>query len=277
MSFYASGDRIRVTNSSNDEIFDTDTPMPHILQTLTQNVTHTFPDTGRTVSGAIYNFINSFNCSYFYYDSCATTYTYYDSCAWSFDSYDSCATSSYNFYYGQTECYGGFVTNCYGGFVDECNGGFVTEYNDEYFSDCTSYHSASDSSSTYDIGTLTSGVTPDFLIVVANGSRTSGGSDYQFGSFITAIPTSANFPASGSTILESSFQGGGASWLRRICSVYVDGDTVKVEFKHSNAGRVSGFYTDSSCFIYPSCFSTGSSISSAFDIDFTVYAGKFTQ
>ena len=269
MSFTASSNRIKVTDGS-DIVFDTNTPMPHIVQTITGNVTHTFDNTTTTttqVQGSSYQHIF---CPYDVFEFCATEV--YDPCAWSF--YSSCATYSYNFTFGSIECEGG--TTCYGGYV--CESGWVTYYNDLLYNTCTKTNDAKDQTDTYTIGTLSNSVEADFLIVVCNGNRTTAGSDFTFGAFVTAIPINQNFAANGSTILESSFLGGGASWLRRIMHVFPDGSDIKVTFKHSSIAETANVAVTESCYPFgPACGAADRPISSTFDLDFTVYAGKFTQ
>lgn len=268
MTFTANNNRIKVTDSTGT-VFDTNTPMPHIVQTVTGNVTHTFSNANTSTAETYSSTISSFACGWYFYDSCLSYV--FDNCA--FSMYSSCATYAYNFFYSSVECQGGQV--CYGGFV--CQGGWTTVYGDEIHTICTKTNDALDESDTYTIATLNNSVVADFLIVVCNGSRTTAGSDRTFGSFVTAIPTSQNFSANGSTILESAFQGGGASWLRRIMHVYPDGSDIKVDFKHSSVDEVANQVVTSSCFGVPACGATNRDISSTFDLDFTVYAGKFTQ
>ncbi len=43
MSFTAKDNNIKITNSSGTTVFDTSTPMPHITNTISTNITHTFP------------------------------------------------------------------------------------------------------------------------------------------------------------------------------------------------------------------------------------------
>ena len=240
------------------------------MQTITGNVTHTFDNTTTTTSETYGFDYQSIHCSYETFDFCATEI--YDPCAWSF--YSSCATFSYNFTFGSIECEGG--TTCYGGYV--CQSGWVTNYYDMLYNTCIKTNAAKDQTDTYTIGTLNNSVEADFLIVVCNGNRTTAGSDFTFGAFVTAIPVNQNFAANGSTILESSFLGGGASWLRRIMHVFPDGSDIKVTFKHSSIAETANVATTNSCFPFtPACGAADRPISSTFDLDFTVYAGKFTQ
>jgi len=269
MSFTANSNRIKVTDGS-DVVFDTNTPMPHIVQTITGNVTHTFGNTTTSASETYARDFQSILCPYDTYEFCA--YSYYDDCAWAF--YSSCQSMQYNWTYGSMECVAG--TTCYGGFV--CEAGWVTYYNDMIYNTCIKTNDAKDQTDTYTIGTLNNSVEADFLIVVCNGNRTTAGSDFTFGSFVTAIPINQNFAANGSTILESSFLGGGASWLRRIMHVFPDGSDIKVTFKHSSIAETANVVTTNVCApSLPGCGAADRPIASTFDLDFTVYAGKFTQ
>ena len=112
MSFTASPNRIKVTDGT-EIVFDTNTPMPHIVQTITGNVTHTFSNATTTTSQALAVDIGSIHCGVDNYDFCA--YSYYSSCATSY--YSSCATYEYNFSFGSFGCAGGQV--CQGGTVCE--------------------------------------------------------------------------------------------------------------------------------------------------------------
>jgi len=138
--------------------------------------------------------------------------------------------------------------------------------------------SAKDHAATYTLGTVTSGTSPDFLLALMTATRTTAGAQHDMGTFTSAIPAN-KIAANGSTVLESAFEPGGASWLSRIVSVYLDGDSVKAEFKHSNRQYVG--WTDmgsaSVCGLFPpDASAAASNTSSTWSIIFEVYVGKFT-
>lgn len=60
--------------------------------------------------------------------------------------------------------------------------------------------------------------------------------------------------------------------------MFLEGDAVKAEFKHSNRQYTSVRATDyaESCFSYPSAWAPPDNTSSTWEITFEVYVGKFT-
>lgn len=282
MSFLAENNVIRVTDTNGDIVFDTGTPMPHIAAVLVASVVHQFPESADTpvaldfgIVGAFLSGCREFRCSNEYI--CNFEYV----CKQVFRCRQE-YICQYDFSLGRNVC--GFQTIC--GFAEECGFenvcGFekVCDWVDVEGYSTTSGNrvSALEHTRTYNIGSVPEGTSPDFLLALMTASRTVVGSQSDFGAFISAIPNGEKIAANGSTILESAFIPGGAPWLSRIVSVFLDGDTVKAEFKHSNRQYTSVRATNyaESCFLYPSAAALPDNTSSTWNITFEVYVGKFT-
>lgn len=248
MTFVVADNNIKVTASNGDVVFDTATPMPHIAQVITTTITHTFPESGdTTVERNSYFVSDSFNCRYYEY-VCGQQYV----CG-----YDA---------FGNYSC--GYEWVC----------GWEYVYYNEYSVIYSNRVEPLDHSQVYTLGTLQAGTSPDFVLATITASRTVTGSQQDFGPFVSAIPTGQKMAANGSTLLEIAHDHSGNPWLSRIVSIYLDGDTVKAEFKHSNRQFLSEVgHTASACKAWPTYkVDSFDNTSSKWQITFEVYAGKFT-
>lgn len=59
MSFTALNNNIKITNSSGATVFDTSTPMPHITNTISTNITHIFPASDTFLNKTLYLFCSN--------------------------------------------------------------------------------------------------------------------------------------------------------------------------------------------------------------------------
>ena len=264
MSFFAENNRIRITNQAGETIFDTDTPMPHIVQQLSGTVTHTFPDVPHRTDGSQSSSTTNL---------CTTTETRYE-CEYvtECDYVEVCEPD----FFGEIRCRDEFRCEQ----VRECtfNTYIVPIPFGTYTWNISSVVDASEREWTYKIGDISDSVNADFIVVTMNGNRTGAGSHFEYGTFVSALPASKDVAGNGSAILESSFLSGGQSWLRRIVSVYVSGSAVYAQFKHSSRARNDLYSRE----VFGSCFPgaqypPGYNTSSSFSISFTVQVGKFTQ
>lgn len=231
MSFIIENNHIQVSNSSGQVIFDTNTPMPHIVQILENNVNHSFADSGdQTIITNQLQVPNSGTCSGWVY-SCNWNY-----CTWYYD------------------------------------------WNPIYYRSFSNKVLAKNQSTTYTLGSTNSAINPDFIIVSASATRTKAGSQEDYGSFVSAIPSNgSSIIANGSTVLESAFDASGDPWLSRIMSVYISGNDIKVEFKHSNRDyHESQRRERSSCGGYPNTVNSYDDTNSNWTVNFKIYIGKFT-
>jgi len=73
----------------------------------------------------------------------------------------------------------------------------------------------------------------DFVIVQATGVRTLAGKDPRFNQALPTTVPPKTFSFQGSVLLESSGTASGASWLRRIVSVYPSGTKLKMKVQES--------------------------------------------
>lgn len=242
MSFTAENNVIRVTDTNGAVVFDTGTPMPHIAAVITNTITHTFPESSDSAVGVKFEPVSAFT--------------------------SGCRSYQCNFEY---VC----DTNNVCGFQNVCDWVDVEGYR----TIAANKVGALEHSQVYDIGSVSGGTNPDFLLVLMTANRTTAGGQADFGTFISAVPTGQKIAANGSTVLESAFILGGTPWLSRIVSVYLSGNTVKAEFKHSNREYTSqlALTSSESCLGYPSPSANADNTSSTWVISFEVYVGKFTQ
>lgn len=282
MSFLAENNVIRVSDTNGDVVFDTGTPMPHIAVVLFKNIIHQFPESGDTTVALDFKTLSpiisgcrDYQCNQEYICNreyvCNRVYR----CRQEY-------VCEYDFSAGQNVC--GYETVC--GYEEECGYEDVCGYERvcdwvdvEGFETASGNRvSALEHSQTYDIGSVSAGTNPDFLLVLMTANRTVVGSQSDFGAFISAIPNGQKIAANGSTVLESAFIPGGAPWLSRIVSVFLDGNTVKAEFKHSNRQYTSIRATniDQACSGFPDPYAPPDNTRSTWDVTFEVYVGKFT-
>jgi hypothetical protein len=261
LTFEAENNVIRVTDSNGDVVFDTATPMPHIAGVLTSTITHTFPESGdakvRTGFGLVAAGLSG--CTELQY-VCSQEYVCGYEWVCGFDPVT-----------GKYECNYEYVC----GYQEVCNWEYVAVVG--YFAYENNKVLAKEHSSTYTIGSVAAGTAPDFLLALITATRTSAGSQQDYGTFVSAIPTGQKISANGSAVLELAFQPDGQPWLSRIVNIYLDGDTVKAQFKHSNRDYLSektNYMED--CSTYPSGFAPSDNTSSTWQIAFEVYVGKFT-
>ena len=282
MSFEARDNIIRVTDTNGDVVFDTGTPMPHIAAVLTHSVTHAFPESDDTSVALGFNTVSAiisgcrdFRCTIDYV--CESVYT----CGYEY-------RCNFQYVCDYDPFGGGYVC----GYQNVCGNEYICSYQEEcgyqnvcdwvdvegYATSSGNQVSALEHSQTYTLGTLAVGTNPDFLLVLMRANRLKAGSQSDFGTFVSAIPNGEMIAANGSTVLESAFIPGGAPWLSRIVTVFLEGDAVKAEFKHSNRQYTSVRATDyaESCFSYPSAWAPADNTSSTWEITFEVYVGKFT-
>jgi hypothetical protein len=282
MSFEARDNVIRVTDTNGDVVFDTGTPMPHIAAMLTHSVTHTFAQSANTSVALGVNTVNAFASGCRNY-RCSVEYVCNDVYTCGYEN--QCGTQyvcEYDYSLGRNFCSYKYVCNnvyvC--GYEERCGYENVCAWVDVegYATSSGNRVSALEHSQTYTLGTLPAGTNPDFLLVAMRANRTVAGSQSDFGTFVSAIPNGEMIAANGSTVLESAFIPGGAPWLSRIVSVFLEGDAVKAEFKHSNrqytSVRATGYAE--SCFSYPSARAPADATSSTWEITFELYVGKFT-
>ena len=285
MTFEAQNNNIVVTDTNGAVVFDTGTPMPHIAQVVTANVIHQFPESGDQVVATDSYTISAIvsSCRDFQY-VCNTEYVCEQVyvCGYEYQcNYEY--VCEYNYATGRTECgYQQVCGNVYVcGYEQQC--GYQQVCGNEWV-DVQGYETvggnkvlALEQTDTYTLGSVPAGTNPDFALVLMTATRTATGSHHEYGAFISAIPAGQQIAANGSTVLETAFQPGGQPWLSRIVSVFLDGDTVKAEFKHSNREYLgSGRWVNQSCFGYPSAYAPPDNTASTWDITFEVYAGKFT-
>lgn len=260
MSFFASNNRIRVTDGS-DTVFDTNEDMPHIIGTA-------------YVSDVAVTYSNIPSTQVFYYagQECLPNPP---SCSpnppWCSDNPPFCIYSfcSYDYYYGSYFCPPPFCyTNppfCLSNppfclpTPDFCLPFIV--YQPQY----TAREFSADAN-IVDLPTdEDGGVVPiDFIVIQASGSRTTAGRDARLErSFLSTVP-SGTFSFQGSMLLESSSRDNGTSWFRRIMSVFVNNSTGKLVLRRQET--VSTRTTEGKA--------TGSE-ASTFSFNFKVFFGRF--
>jgi len=240
--------------------------MPHIVGVINKYVAHTFPDTGGDVK--VRGFLTGagncreYDCRYERVCGYERVCSYERVCEYdSFFDREVCTTERIcdRVYQCDRERICGFVDI------------------DGYDQSAKTVVYAKEHVERYTLGSVESGTNPDFLLVYLTANRTKAGSQNARGTFKTAIPNGRRISGTGSTLLESAYRVGGSTWLTRIVSVYLVGNTVKAEFRHSNR-YYDGEYTENtiSCVGAADFSFMNDDISSRWGIDFEVYVGKFT-
>jgi len=114
----------------------------------------------------------------------------------------------------------------------------------------------------------------DFVIVQATGVRTLAGKDPRFNQALPTTVPAKTFSFQGSVLLESSGTPNGASWMRRIVSVYPSGTKLKMKVQESISILHRGVNSSQSAnFNFPHYTDTRSTYS----FTFKVFYGKFRQ
>lgn len=255
--FYADNGRIRVietVNSADETVFDTDENMPHIVGTaevsgvtvdfsnLTQTQTYQFTDfcSSNTCIGYEWNFIYTYHPPYWYYTpnyipgtwNYERTYSYFQ--GWTYQRVSTPGRFEYvratdpAFFTYERE----FVT-----VYDACCVTQMYQYNVD----------ARETSSTQNIAPLPvdedgNTIPIDFIVVQATGVRTTNGKDPRFNQALPTTVPAKTFSFQGSVILESSGRANGDSFLRRIMSVFVSGDQLKLKTQESVGSLARGAY-----------------------------------
>jgi len=215
MSFYASNDRIWLKNTEGKVIFDTDKPMPHIIQEVTANVSVTFPAVGVSVKRVWWVTPKSIRCS-----ALEQVCGFERVCGY------------------ERECMniGGTIT-CQD--VWRCHDEYVcrweTVYHDEGHIEETFSYTEGEWEQTFNIANVVGGLNADFLLVNAMATRTKRGELADVGPLPCGLPLGQWFIANNTSIVEcSSDIRNGNPWMTRIMSVFVEGGKIKVQFKQSN-------------------------------------------
>lgn len=238
MSFFASNDRIEVTDTNGETVFDTTTPMPFITTEIVTQVVHAFPDSGDEPQYQI-----------------TKTRPPFDS--------KPAGTCS------EIRCDDDDA-------ADPC---YRVEWDPEWIRAWNKVLPR-DHISTYTIGSIDAGYEPDFLLATGELVRVKAGRQKDFGAFISSVPQGERISVDGSIVLETAYEIGGPAWLSRVMSVYVEGNSVKVEFKHSNVAYESRLeYRDlAGCYGKQSEGATPlpDDLSSRWEISFRILVGKFT-
>jgi hypothetical protein len=280
--FFADSGRIRVTDgsgSSEEVVFDTETSMPHIVGTaninnvtvdfsnLTQTQSYAFTDycSSNTCVGYEWNFVTNYTPPNWFYDS------RYVSGTWTYErtySYLQGWTYQRVYTYGFTEYFRVYESGFY-----TYDREFVTVYDACCVSSVYSYAvDPRESASTVNIANLPTDedgntVPVDFIVVQATGSRTRNGKDPRFNQALpTTVPTKT-FSFQGSVLLESSGKANGDSFMRRIMSVFVSGNNLKLRSQESVSSLVRG--------AYDSAFPHASQARSTYNFNFKVFFGRF--
>ena len=260
MSFFASNNRIRVTDGS-ETVFDTNEDMPHIIGTA-------------YVSNVAVNYSNIGTTQVFYFSG-QNCFPNLPSCSPNPPNCSPnppyCVTSfcSYNYYWGVYDCP---PPTCFSNspfclvtppfcvaVPDFCIPFIVTQ----------PQYVASEFSADINLVDLPTdedgGVVPiDFVVIQASGSRTTAGLDARLEtSFLSTVP-SGTFSFQGSTLLESSSRDNGTSWFRRIMSVFINNNTGKLVLRRQES--VSTRVTEGKA---------AGSEASTFSFNFKIFFGRF--
>lgn len=269
MSFFASNNRIHITNPDGKVIFDTDQPMPHIIQRVTAQLTVTFPTIAGGYKTEYYTGVDS--------DLCRR-----------YENVYVCA----NRYSCQREQVCGIRDGKYQCWMENvCKNRYSCEYEWQWVR--YPLHSikqgfryeAMNWEQTVEIAPVANGLAADFLLTNAVATRTEQGALIDAGPLPCGLPLGPTFTANNSSIIETvSDVADGQPWMTRIMSIFVEDGILKATFKHSNRAFESrskwegGYCNYSSVPPYAGNIPTqlpSSRSSYVFDLDISV--GKFTM
>lgn len=270
MSFYASNDRIRITDANGEVVFDTERPMPHIVQRISGAADVEYPNIPLTQASARYNNGPSPVCR-------RQEYQYVCDMQWVCETVQQCSMEMQpngSYAYVCTP-----VQQCSYQYV--CSNQWVDVDGDLYVDEARYSYEALDWQTVVDIGEVSDGIEADFLLVNAIAVRNTQGSLIDTGNIACGLPLGETFVANNSSIIESASDvSNGQPWMTRIMSVYVEGNRIKVEFKHSNRAfdsnsKWSGYSCSNFYSPPPGTPSAPSSIS-GYSFSFDIIVGKFT-
>lgn len=270
MSFYAANDRIHVTDAAGKTIFDTNKPMPHMLQQVDVSTSVTFPNVG--VSYWTNDYVvqpQSVHCArqeYVY--SCQQEYVcgYETQCGWVNNQY---------------VCEQVYVCS----WQNVCKDRLTTVYYDLWRRDQGFDYAALEWETTHVLANITGGVEADFLLVKCSVSRTAAGQIAgDIGTIPCGVPTGVWMVANGSSILENACTlNNGQPSMTRLMSVFVENGQIKVTFKHSSrAFRVYTRWQGDACAYsnFPTFVGgipqSPPPTASSYQFTFSILVGKFT-
>lgn len=272
MSFFASNDRIQITNDAGQTIFDTQRPMPHILGRVQTTTSVSFPDIAGRWESATVNLGRS--------AMCGRSESFYR-CALRFECWteQQCGIE-WNGTTSSWVCRD--VQVC--GNREYCSWVWEMVYYDEYARNDWFVYDAGNWETTVNLAAIPDGIDADFILVNCTATRTAQGALLDLGSIPCGLPLGVNFIANGSSIIENAATlSDGAPAMTRIMSVYVEGGMLKAHFKHSvrafqAASRWSGTACSFTMFApwFPGQPATKASAVSAYTFNFDVVFGKFT-
>jgi hypothetical protein len=281
--FYADNSRIRVLETvggTDETVFDTDENMPHIVGTaevssiavdfsnLTQTTSYSFTDycSSNSCIGYEWNFVTNYTPSNWFYDSryvfgtwnYERTYSYFGG-GW---TYQRVSTPGFTEYFRVYEA--GFYTY---------DREFVTVFDACCVSDVYITNiDARESSNTQNLANLPvdedgNAIPVDFIVVQATGSRTTAGKDPRFNQALPSTVPTKTFSFQGSVLLESSGKANGDSFMRRIMSVFVSGDKLKLKSQESVGALTRGANN--------ATFPHAAESRSTYNFNFKVFFGRF--
>ena len=281
--FYADNSRIRVleTVAGVDEtVFDTDENMPHSVGTteinnvtvdfsnLTQTTSYSFTDycSSNDAIGYEWNFFTAYNPGQWFYDSRYVFGTWnYERTYSSFGggwTYQRVTTNGYTEYFRVYEA-------AFYSYERE----YVTVYDACAVSDVYITNSdAREENVVQNIATIPvdedgNAIPVDFIVVQATGSRTLAGKDPRFNQALPSTVPTKTFSFQGSVLLESSGRASGSSFMRRIMSVFVSGNNLKLKSQES-IGLMSVGVNDAT-------FPYAGESRSTYNFNFKVFFGRF--
>lgn len=229
MSFFASNDRIRITNDAGKTIFDTNNPMPHIIGRISDaQITVTFPDVATTYWRTELNHGPNTTCAYIEHQY---------QCHWE----NQCGfeqVCGWVIVEGvpQYRCEPQWVCKD----VQVCGWEPVWVNGDLWYIAQGFSYAATEWSNVYDLGAVPGDVDADFILANCYAERLSGGTipgDFGvLGQIPCGIPLNAWFVVNGSAIVETASNvSNGIPWLTRLMSIYVEGGRLKVSVQHSSS------------------------------------------
>jgi len=280
--FYADSGRIKVletVGAVDETVFDTDEDMPHIIGTANvNNVTVDFAALTETQNYAFYDFCRTNTCIGYEwtYETVYTPPNWFYTYTWVPGSYSFQRVYDYfsgwtyqsvytpGFYELSRVTEQGFYTTSrvFNTFYNECCQAIVYEFSID----------AREQANTQNVATLPvdedgNTVPIDFVVVQATGSRTTDGKDPRFNQALPSTVPAKTFSFQGSVLLESTGKANGDSFMRRIMSVFVSGNQLKLKSQES-VGTLARA-------VYDAPFPHVGDSKSTYSFNFKVFFGRF--
>jgi hypothetical protein len=274
LSFFASNNRIHITNAAGETVFDTDKPMPHVIQRIQKSISVTFPNIPSSWRNVMIPIGPTPMCR-------RREFQWVCRQEWVCRTEQQCTLKMVN---GVLQQVCEPVQRC--GYEQVCGNEWVDIDGDGYQYHSKYTYSPVEWSQVVEIGPVVDGLDADFLLVNAVAARTAQGALFDTGPVPCGLPLGQTFVANNSSIIETASDvANGQPWMTRIMSIYVENGIIKAQFKHSNRGFEARSKWDGGLYcegmsdtppIAPGAPGSSPSVASAYNFNLDIVVGKFT-